>query len=152
MIYTSEIRRAVLARMMRAGARGVVIKTEPKSVLLDSIRRVGADEIVLTTELVGLADLYKKEGLLPELSERQAEVLGWRARGLSVVEIARRLHYSPKTIEKEVTETNRVFADYLALVDLNALDVGTIRSAAVLARTLGYGPEDLLDPEAPTEG
>ncbi|MEV6415685.1 response regulator transcription factor [Kribbella sp. NPDC051718] len=152
LIYTADRRREVLARLLRAGAHGVVIKTEPKDLLLRAIARVGAGEVVLTTELTGLAELYEREGLLPTLTPREQEVLRWRARGLSVESIMARLFLSRSAIEKYTTETNRKFRDYLARVDLDELVPESSTSAAVLANTLGYGPDDLLDPNAPPAG
>ena len=144
LIYTSETRRAVLARLLHDGARGVVLKTEPKSTLLNAIVDVGAGRAALTSELVGLAHLYHKKGLLPRLTSRQGEILRWRARGLGVKEIAARLNFSTKTIEKEITDTNQVFADYLAMTEPDRLE--SHHSASVLAKTLGYEPDDLLGP------
>lgn len=144
LIYTSDSRREVLARLLRAGANGVVLKSEPKEVLLEAIRRVADGETVLTAELTGLAELYETRGLLPALTPRQIEVLRLRARGLSVDAITKRLHIARSTVEKAITETNDTFRQYLQKLDMHSPDVALTPSPATVAKRLGYGPDDLL--------
>jgi DNA-binding NarL/FixJ family response regulator len=148
LIYTSDSRRLVLARLLHAGAHGVVLKSEPKEALLEAIAKVSAGEVVLTTELTGLAEYYQSQGLLPRLTKRQTEVLRWRARGLSVDAITKRLHIARSTVEKATTETNAEFRRFLLEAGDSEFEGDGSPSPAVLAKMMGVGPGDLLDPDA----
>lgn len=134
LIYTNERRRQVLAGCLAAGARGVVHKSEPLESVVDAARRVAAGQIVVTTALVGLAEVVQRRGGLPNLSPRQLEVLRGRARGETYKSIAGRLFISPKTAEEYMGEVSKRFSGYLR-----------DHSAADLERHLGVGAGDVLD-------
>lgn len=135
LIYTSEQRRLVLAGCLAAGAHGIVHKSESLSNVVDAVRRVAAGEVVITTALVGLAEVVEQHGSLPALSPRQVEVLRLRARGETYRSIAARLYISPRTAEEYMGEVTRRFSDYLRS-----------HSPADLERMLGIGENDLLGP------
>lgn len=134
LIYTNERRRLVLAGCLAAGARGIVHKSEPLDALLDAARRVSREQIVVTTALIGLAEVVERRGGLPNLSPRQLDVLRGRARGEAYKSIAARLSISSKTAEEYMSEVTKRFSAYLC-----------DHSAADLERHLGVGEGDLLD-------
>lgn len=133
LIYTSEMRRDVLAGCLSLGARGVVGKTEPIDALEHAVRAVAAGQVVMTQTMVGLVEVADRRGLIGGLTTRQREVLSARARGESFQSIGRRLFISARTVEDHWAQVAIKFADYL--VD---------HSAADLERRLGLGPGDLL--------
>jgi DNA-binding NarL/FixJ family response regulator len=135
LIYTNERRREVLAGCLAAGARGVVHKSEELSVLAEGVRSVAAGHVVVTTALVGLAELGARRGHFTGLSPRQIDVLRGRARGESFKSIAGRLFISPRTAEEYMAEVTLRFADYLST-----------HSPADLERRLGIAIGDLLGP------
>ncbi|WP_432978199.1 response regulator [Dactylosporangium sp. CA-233914] len=134
LIYTNEHRLAVLAGCLSAGASGIVHKTEPLERLSESVHAVHRGEIVITSALVGLAELAQRQGALPSLSPRQCQVLRGRSRGESYRRIARRLDISEKVAHEYMSIVTARFAQFLR-----------DHSAADLERHLGLGPGDLLD-------
>jgi DNA-binding NarL/FixJ family response regulator len=114
LVYTSERRRYVLASCYLAGALGVVHKTEPLTNLEDAVDLVSKGGIVVTTAIAGLVELVSRQGALPQLTDRQVQVLRARARGESFPSIGRRLGIAPKTAEEHLTVVARKFADLFA--------------------------------------
>ena len=135
LIYTNERRRAVLASCLAIGARGVVHKAEPIRALETAIAAVANDQIVITTALVGLAELADRRGRLPTLTARQRQVLSGRARGETFQSIADRLFITRKVAEEHMAVVTAKFADFLRN-----------HSPADLERHLGIAPGDILDP------
>lgn len=133
LIYTNERRRIVLAGCLAAGAQGVVHKAEPVERLAEAIDAVRRGEVVITTALVGLAEVVERYGELPTLTPRQRQVLFRRARGEPFQRIASGMGISRKTAEEYMAEVGRRFADYLRE-----------HSTTDLERHLGIGHGDLL--------
>lgn len=68
------------------------------------VRRVARGEVVIDPELVTrLVARRRERDPLGELTEREREVLGLMARGLSNIALAQEMHLSPKTIEGHVS-------------------------------------------------
>ena len=93
-------------RVLRAGARGYLMKEAATDEVLTALRRVLDGGIYLSDAMASrlLAQLVRgvpADGGSPvdRLSDRELEVFGLIGRGLGTGEIARRLHLSPKTIE-----------------------------------------------------
>lgn len=133
-LYTSESRRLVLARCLRAGAQGVVHKQEPLDEATRAFHAVAAGATCVTGSLLGLAELLERSGDLPDLSPRQRQVLAARARGEKWDSIARRLYITPSVAREHMDAVNRKLADHLQSA-----------SPADLERALGLAPGDLLD-------
>lgn len=133
-LYTDERRRFVLAQCLRAGAFGVVHKSDPAEVVADAFTRVAGGESVITQSLVGLAELVERRGGLPSVTQRQREILAARARGEPWASIATRLYITEGVAREHMTATTTKFAAYLAGA-----------SPADLERHLGLGPGDLID-------
>ncbi len=93
-------------RCLRAGGRGYVMKSEGPEELVAAIRQVLAGGIRVspkTSERIvanftGRSD-SGHETPLGKLSDREFEIFQWLGRGMPTLEIAERLHISPKTVE-----------------------------------------------------
>ena len=132
---------AVIASIM-AGAVGYLLKNTQRADLLSAVRTVARGESLLDPSVAGqvlsvLRDLAAKEQSREAalLSQREREVLGLMAQGLTNKEIAQRLVISEHTVRNHVSSV------------LDKLDV-TSRSGAV-AKAIQRG---LLDSDPPTDG
>ncbi|CAN5861149.1 hypothetical protein BH23ACT8_BH23ACT8_17900 [soil metagenome] len=68
------------------------------------VRRVAAGDVVIDPELVArLVGRRRQHDRLARLSEREREVLGLMAQGLSNAALSSELHLSPKTVEGYVS-------------------------------------------------
>lgn len=93
-------------RVIRAGAKGYVMKLEAGEVLLKAVRKVLNGGIYVSDEvserlLMGMAKGKKEmmESPIEKLSDRELEVFEFTGKGNSTREIAEKLHLSVKTIE-----------------------------------------------------
>ena len=101
-----------LTEMLRAGAKGYVLKQSSSADLAGAVRAVAAGQCYLdpavTGKLVGgPASRSPGAGSKEALSEREEEVLRLIARGHSNKEIAARLSVSVKTVEAHKTNGMR---------------------------------------------
>lgn len=92
-------------RVIRAGARGYIMKQEPSARLLEAIRRILEGKRYLsdgmTEQMLNLQFEKKKqpgESPVEHLSNRELEVLELIGRGLSTHQIAQRVNLNVKTI------------------------------------------------------
>jgi DNA-binding NarL/FixJ family response regulator len=90
---------------LRAGARGLVLKSAPPEKLLHAIRGVAAgalwfDTNALTGEARGKGSA---RGKLAALTPREQEIVSLIGEGLRNDEIARRLGITPKTVKNQLT-------------------------------------------------
>jgi DNA-binding NarL/FixJ family response regulator len=101
---------------LKAGASGFLLKTAPPARLVEAIRTVSAGEALLAPTVTRrlIEDFVHRpppgEAMpaeLAELTEREREVLGMIARGLSNAEIAASLVVSSATVK---THVNRILA------------------------------------------
>jgi len=93
-------------RVIRAGAKGYVVKLEAGDVLLKAVRKVLNGGIYVSEEvserlLMGMAKGQKEvmESPIEKLSDRELEVFELTGKGNSTREIAEKLHLSVKTVE-----------------------------------------------------
>lgn len=102
---------AYVYEALRAGASGFLLKDSPRSHLVHAVRSVAAGDAlldpVLTRRLV--EDFVQRppatagrSPLLRGLTEREVEVLGWVARGLSNREVAAELVLGETTVKTHV--------------------------------------------------
>jgi DNA-binding NarL/FixJ family response regulator len=115
LVLSAHLEVEYAAQLLRSASGGVgyLLKDrvlEPSS-LVDAVRRVVAGECVVDPGIV--ADLMRARGPF-DLTEREMEVLGAMAEGLTNVGIARRLGISDRTVEVHV---QRVFAKLDVPVD-----------------------------------
>lgn len=93
-------------RVLRAGARGYIMKQEGGGKILNAIRRVLSGQIYVSEKMSALI-LQRLAGQRPkasrspieQLSDREFEVFSLLGQGLATREIARRLNLSVKTVE-----------------------------------------------------
>jgi DNA-binding NarL/FixJ family response regulator len=101
---------------LRAGASGFLLKDVPPAELAAAIRAVAAGDAVvsprITRQLLDRVSLHTpgvgdedgdRTAVLSVLTEREREVFGEIARGLSNAEIAARLHLSEATVKTHIT-------------------------------------------------
>ncbi|MDR8393252.1 response regulator transcription factor [Aliifodinibius sp. S!AR15-10] len=93
-------------RVIRAGAKGYVMKLEAGEVLLKAVRKIMNGGIYVSSEvseklLMGMARGQKDmtESPIDLLSDRELEVFELTGKGNSTREIAKKLHLSIKTVE-----------------------------------------------------
>jgi DNA-binding NarL/FixJ family response regulator len=100
-------------RALKAGASGFLLKDTPPPDLLNGIRVVAAGDALLSPSITRqlIREFVRRDEpkeqclpplLLPNLTERELEVLALVARGLSNYEIGLRLHISPATAKTHV--------------------------------------------------
>lgn len=98
-VLTTFGRPGYLARAMRAGAAGFVVKDSPPEQLVDAVRRVHAGLRVVDP---ALAAESLSTGSSP-LTERERDVLVAAADGATVAGIAGRLHLSEGTVRNHLS-------------------------------------------------
>jgi DNA-binding NarL/FixJ family response regulator len=97
-IFTGMICWRTLAGAVRAGAAGVVLKSDPLESLAEAIRVVARGETYLSRSLPRelLDAVHRAPDLLGVLSDREREVFHLVVRGLTNRRIGRELFISPK--------------------------------------------------------
>jgi DNA-binding NarL/FixJ family response regulator len=120
---------------VRSGASGYLLKDTPREKLIEAIRDTATGKTPVDPNVAGKLFAQVAQGVAPpdtsiaeDLSEREREVLGLLARGMTNAEIAKRLDLSEGTVR-----------NYVSAV-LAKLDVPDRTQAAVLA--LRYGLAD----------
>jgi DNA-binding NarL/FixJ family response regulator len=92
-------------RVLRAGARGYISKQEPPEALIRAIRQVLRGELYLSPRMTSrlltrvVAGASTQDDPVQGFSNRELEVYEMIGQGLTIQQIASRLHLSPKTIE-----------------------------------------------------
>ena len=75
------------------------------AILIDALRRIADDETVIDPTIVArLVGRYRKQDPLDKLTQREREVLGLIAEGLSNAAIARRLVVTERTVQAHTTQ------------------------------------------------
>ena len=127
---------ASLLAAMRAGARGYVLKGANPQELLQSIRAVAQGQVLFgaaiaarISQFFARAQPAAAEHPLPELSEREREILDLMSRHYTNPEIAQQLGIGQKTIRNHVSSI------------FNKLQVATRAQAIDKARQAGLGGE-----------
>src|SRR3981189_1480751 len=101
-------------RVLRAGARGYLMKAESSQCLLGAIRRVLEGKVFVSDSVMtSIASKLgqRKSDLQPisRLSDRELQVFELIGNGLSTSEIAERMHLSIKTIQAYVARAKEKF-------------------------------------------
>ena len=122
---------------LRAGAHGYLLKGADGDETLRAIRAVANGEAIFSPSIAErLAQVITSQPApaapspFPELTNRELEVLGLMAQGLSNAQIAERLTLSLKTVRNHVSSI------------LNKLQVSDRFQAALRARDAGLGEEE----------
>lgn len=116
---------------IRAGARGYLLKGAAPADVERAVRAVASGELLLGSQVAQRASSYlsgaRTRGAvpLPELTDREREVVDLVARGLDNASIARRLSLSAKTVRNYVYgATLKLGLDDRAQLILRARDAG----------------------------
>jgi DNA-binding NarL/FixJ family response regulator len=107
LVMTLYEERSFVMRALAAGVKGYVLKRSAAENLVQAIRAVMRGELYIDPSLTneirqGIAkkdETGPQDGDARELTEREASVLKYSARGLTIKEIAARLELSAKTVE-----------------------------------------------------
>lgn len=93
-------------RVLRAGARGYVMKRTGGEAVLQAIRQVLSGKVYVSERMSTLilnrltgARLAKHQSPIETLTDREFEVFKLIGEGCTTREVARRLHISPKTVD-----------------------------------------------------
>jgi two-component system nitrate/nitrite response regulator NarL len=127
MVLSASEDPAHVRQAMAKGALGYVPKSANPETLIAAIRFVLSGELYVPPFMLGLERAPKPSGL-PQLTQRQSEVLAALCRGLSNKAIASDLGMSEKTVKTHVTSIFRL------------LGVSNRMQASNMARQLGVAP------------
>ena len=93
-------------RVLRAGAKGYIMKTDPSDSVIDAIRKVRNGQLHVSEQVASQmlnrfaqGEKANDESAVSSLSDRELEVLNLIGRGVSTRDSAARLHLSIKTVE-----------------------------------------------------
>ena len=132
LLYTQETNARVVARCFRAGASGIVGKSQDLADLLEAVRLIVSGQPYLSSDWASA--LSSDAAAIPSLAPREAEALRMYASGLPMKSVARRMGISPETVK-----------DYLMRVRRRYEEVG--RPAATKTELYFRAVEDgLVDP------
>ncbi|GAB3141334.1 response regulator transcription factor [Marisediminicola antarctica] len=124
----------MIADALRAGARGYLLKGAEQEEIERAIRAVAAGEAIFSStvaaRVLGRLSSPAAVVLLPQITERERQVLTLIASGLDNTSISLRLNLAPKTVG------NHISSIFLKL------GVATRSQAIVLARESGLGGHD----------
>jgi DNA-binding NarL/FixJ family response regulator len=102
LLYTAYGDRALLIEALDAGARGFVLKEAPLSDLVRAVEIVAAGGTYVDPVLAGTLAASSIGNKLPELTQRERDVLRLLADGLANEEIGKRLYISAETVRTHV--------------------------------------------------
>jgi DNA-binding NarL/FixJ family response regulator len=102
LLYTGYGDRAVLSEALDVGVRGFVLKEAPLSDLVRAVELVAGGGTYVDPVIAGALVNAKLTSELPDLTQREREVLRALADGLSNEEIGKRLFISPETVRTHV--------------------------------------------------
>ena len=99
MVVTTERNPVFVQRALRAGALGFVSQDHADTDLAEAVRAAARNEEYLSPSVAARLAALHRSLTSDELTVREVEVLRLIALGYTTVEIARKLHNSPRTIE-----------------------------------------------------
>ena len=109
LVYTSGDRPDLIREATRAGATGVVRKSEPPVVIVNAVRSMLRGEPVVSADWAAALD-FDPEFVSVHLSPREAEVLALYASGETAERVARLLYISRETVLDHVRRIRTKYA------------------------------------------
>jgi DNA-binding NarL/FixJ family response regulator len=106
-LYTSYGDRAMLTEALDAGARGYILKGTPLGELIRALKLVAEGGVYVDGALVAVLTGPSAVDKLPDITQRERDVLRLLAEGLRNEEIGKRLFISPETVKAHVAKTMR---------------------------------------------
>jgi DNA-binding NarL/FixJ family response regulator len=129
LVFSMHDSPAMVAQALQAGADGFITKCSEPALLVQALRRVAAGETgVLSPDVALAVQAPAADAPHRVLSPREFEVLVGLAEGLSIEQIAVRLHLSAKTVSNHQTSLRQ------------RLGVSTAVELLKYARLHGLGP------------
>lgn len=108
LVFSMHDSPAMVAQALAAGAAGFITKSSEPALLVAALRRVAAgDEAVLSPDIAQVMAAPSAAPPQQVMSAREFEVLRGLVEGLSVEQIAERLHLSPKTVSNYQTQVRQ---------------------------------------------
>jgi DNA-binding NarL/FixJ family response regulator len=105
LVFSMHDSPAMVAQALKAGAAGFVTKSSEPALLVDALRRVGRGETgVLSPDLAQAVDSPAAVAPHRALSGREFDVLRGLVEGLTLDQIAARMHVSSKTVSNYQTQ------------------------------------------------
>jgi DNA-binding NarL/FixJ family response regulator len=101
-LYTGYGDRALLLEALDAGARGFILKEAPLDDLVRAVRAIARGETYVDPVLAGVLAGVDATEKLPQLTQRERDVLRLLAEGLSNEEVGQRLFISAETVRTHV--------------------------------------------------
>ena len=99
-VLTSYVASDGIAHALEAGARGAIIKTADDNALIAAIRKVAGGGRFVSPNI---KKMLKESPPVPDLTDRQREIISSMARGLSNVDIATQFGISPTVAREHIT-------------------------------------------------
>jgi DNA-binding NarL/FixJ family response regulator len=105
LLYTQETNARMVARCFRAGAKGIVDKSQDLADLLEAVALIADGQPYLSGEWASV--LSSDAAVIPSLAPREAEALKLYASGLPMKSVARRMGISPETVKDYLMRVRR---------------------------------------------
>ena len=106
LVFTALEDDASIVSALRAGARGYLLKRADPADVLRGVRGVALGTAVFGAGIGGRITGLLSRPPLPELSEREREILALTEAGLPTPQIARQLGLAPKTVRNRLSVIN----------------------------------------------
>jgi DNA-binding NarL/FixJ family response regulator len=110
LVFTDRSNVPLMSEAVTAGARGIVLKHQSPTQLVEAVCAVGSGSSFLPVELAEM--LARATSSRPHLTDREVEVLGHLFEGLVTKQVARKLELQESTVKEHL---KRIRGKYAAL-------------------------------------